>query len=384
MPSYNRAMLLAFAMLFGTSACGANQTTVPAGGAYGAAVQRLGAGRDVAAPADTTSILKKLTKDVVIGSTVDPSNGDQGPHAVSIVSTTGGSLKAGQLLVCNFADSSGTAGDGTTIEALDPKVGSKPTRFVQSDDIKGCTGAAYTHSKDIYATGFTSQELVEFSDTGKILKIYKGKLFKGPFSVTFATAHGSLAPAFVYSTDATLGTTVSTQVGFYGDKKATQVISGFAVNKKSGWAALGPAGPQYDKSVDNLYLDDGVTNTVVEIEHASNLLVADEIIVQSSGKTFKCKFAKVTCGKLVKAGSPLNAPEAMTLLPNGNLIVANTGGTANTLVELTPTGQVLATKVVDTKSTQGVYALAASGTTDNNTVLYYTDTNDNNLHELEQ
>ena len=36
-------------------------------------------------PADTTSILKKLTKDVVIGSTVDAKNGDQGPRSISIV-----------------------------------------------------------------------------------------------------------------------------------------------------------------------------------------------------------------------------------------------------------------------------------------------------------
>ena len=33
------------------------------------------------------------------------------------------------------------------------------------------------------------------------------------------------------------------------------------------------------------------------------------------------------------------------MLPNGNLIVANTGN--NTLVEMTPKGQVLDTKVVE-------------------------------------
>ena len=64
--------------------------------------------------------------------------------------------------------------------------------------------------------------------------------------------------------------------------------------------------------------------------------------------------------------------------------MANTGGTANTLVELTPAGQVLDTKVVDKSATQGVFGLAAIGTNDANTALYFTDTNSNNVQELKQ
>jgi DNA-binding beta-propeller fold protein YncE len=84
------------------------------------------------------------------------------------------------------------------------------------------------------------------------------------------------------------------------------------------------------------------------------------------------------------AGSPLNAPEAMTVLPNGNLMAANTAG-GNTLVEIdVSTGKVLATKTVDTGKSPAIFALQAAGKNDTNTVLYYTDTNDNSLHELEQ
>ena len=54
------------------------------------------------------------------------------------------------------------------------------------------------------------------------------------------------------------------------------------------------------------------------------------------------------------------------------------------LVEMTPTGKVLDTKVVDKSTTQGIFGLHAIGTSDSNTALYYTDTNDNSLHELEQ
>jgi hypothetical protein len=85
----------------------------------------------------------------------------------------------------------------------------------------------------------------------------------------------------------------------------------------------------------------------------------------------------------VYSGSPLNAPVAQALLPNGNLIVANTKG-GNTLVELTPTGKVLDTKTIDTNKSPEIFGLLAGGTDDSNTVLFYADTATNTLQELEQ
>jgi sugar lactone lactonase YvrE len=160
------------------------------------------------------------------------------------------------------------------------------------------------------------------------------------------------------------------------------VAKGFGVSKGS--QGLAPSGLQYDPATDTLYIVDGVTNTIVAFSNSSKLLDKDEIIVKAGGKTFSCKYPKTTCASLVYSGSPLDAPMASALLPNGNLIVANTQGTANTLVELTPQGQVLDTKVVDSSSTQGVFGLVAGGTKDSNTVLFFTDTNSNNVQELEQ
>ena len=58
------------------------------------------------------------------------------------------------------------------------------------------------------------------------------------------------------------------------------------------------------------------------------------------------------------------------------------GQPPNTLVELTPAGDVLDTKVVDKNKTAGIFGLYAIGKTDSDTALFYTDSNDNNLHEL--
>jgi hypothetical protein len=133
---------------------------------------------------------------------------------------------------------------------------------------------------------------------------------------------------------------------------------------------------------DVLYVVDGACDAVVAISHASTLLVKDEITIQPGCTKFTCKYPSSTCATLVKAGSPLNNPVAQTLLPNGNLIVANTGN--NTLIEMTPKGKVLDTEVVDTSQTPGIFGLAAIGTKDSNTALFYTDTNTNTLQELEQ
>ena len=380
--SYHRVLLLAAGALFATSACGGN-TTLPT---YTSPVAAPGASRIGAV--DTTSILKKLKKNVEIGSTVDPTNGDTGPRAIALVKSTFG-LKKGQLLVCNFDDAAGTVGKGTTIEVLDPNPNSNPTTFVQSTKITGCDGDAITATNQVYGAGLTSNMVAQFTPMAVLKQSYRSPI-EAPFDDADAFCGLAYAPEDIYVSNSKNGAIV--KLSFLpvtsGKAKMTQVISGFAV-KGSGWSILGPSGIQYNGTRtgnlcnDTLYMVDGVDNTVVAVSNASNLLAKDEIVVQPGGKTFKCAHPKATCATLVYSGSPLNAPVASALLPNGNLIVANTKG-GNTLVELTPTGKVLATKTVDTSKTAHIFGLRASGTNDSDTVLFYTDTGTNTLQELEQ
>ncbi|HEX3369701.1 MAG TPA: hypothetical protein VHS56_09020 [Candidatus Cybelea sp.] len=377
---FGGALIPATVLALALSACGAQVPST--GGAVSPALPAATARARHVPLTDEKSVLKILTKDVTIGSTVDAKNGDQAPRALSIAhGSPHGVLTKGQLVVCNFEDSSGNAGAGTTIEYLDPTAGAKPQRFAQNAALKGCDGAAvHPHDGTVYGAALTTDELVDLGKKGAMVKSYGGKLFADPFSDIITNPSQNFSPLYVY-VGTTSGTIVSVSVGFYGNGVATEVAKGFATNKGSqGW--LAPSGFQYDQDSDTLYIVDGVSNTVVAFNNASDLLDKDEIIVQPGGKTFKCRYPKTTCGSVVYSGSPLNGPMASALLPNGNLIVANTQGTANTLVELTPAGKVLDTKVIDSSSTQGVFGLAAKGTTDSNTVLYYTDTNDNSVHEL--
>lgn len=382
---FHQPIIPGVVVLLAASGCAAH--AIPAGDGASPALKISSLPAGDSRPFDTTSILKKLKKDVAIGSTIDAKNGDKGPRSIYIVpkSYKGGVLEKGQLLVCNFENSAGKTGKGTTIEVLDPTPGSSPVRFFQSEVIEGCDGDAIFDHADasVYAAGLTSGKIAEIGKTGVLEKTYSGKMVTDPLSDTAATPPQIFTPLYLYAATTALGGILSISLGSYGDGLATQVAKGFGVSGRSG-DELGPSGLQYDPSLDTLYIVDGVTDTIVAFSNSSKLLDKNEIIVKSGGKTFKCEYPKTTCASLVYSGSPLDAPMASALLPNGNLVVANTHGTANTLVELTPGGQVLDTEVVDTSSTEGVFALVAAGTNDSNTVLFYTDTNSNTVQELEQ
>jgi hypothetical protein len=348
-----------------------------------------------ARPFGSTSILKRLTKDVTIGSTVDPRNGDKGPRAISVVMTSNGKLKRNQILVCNFDDSKGNAGKGTTIEQFSPTPNSKPARFFQNSRIEGCDGDAMTGGDQVYASGMTSGLLALIDQSGKLKKIY-GKPLTMPIADLETPQLYDYSPEFIFAGNGDTGAVDSLSLGGYGTRHPMEIINGFPVNKGAGWNAQGPSGFAYwcgglpggyrctqrHGAADTLYVADGDCNAIVAIDHVSSLLLKDEITVGAGCKSFKCLYPTTSCGRLVKAGSPLNKPFAAAILPNGNMVVANTAN--NTLVELMPTGKVLATKVVDKRKTPGIWGLFAIGKGDSNTAIYYTDKNSNELHELEE
>jgi hypothetical protein len=363
------------------AACGGNGA-VPNGapGGANAASQFSSFDSSVATPAKSGSVLKKLKKDVVIGTTTDPTNGDTGARGLTIVKSNYGELKSGELAYCDFENKSGTAGQGTTIDLMGAKTGSSPSTFAENSDIEGCDDVAISDGDAVYGAGATSGDVEEFSENGKATKTY-GSPIEVPFADADAFCHEAYRPENIFVGDSKDGNIVKFGINVYGSPKELQIISGFAVGKGSGWSVLGPSGLQYDGCKDTLYIVDGADNTIVSVQHVSALLEKDEIVVKKGGKTFDCKYPHTSCATLVYSGKPLDAPVASALLPNGNLIVANTQG-GNTLVELSSAGKVLDTKVVDKSSTAGIFGLVAAGSS-SDTTLFFTDTNTNNLQELE-
>lgn len=378
--------LIAAGLLLAT-ACSGQNAPLPSAGAASMPSAGAVALASTLQPADSTSILKKLTKTVQIGSTVDPKNGDQGPHSLQMATLSSGKVMKGDLMICDFSDSSGTAGNGTSVELLSSKPGSKPTTFVQSSTIQGCDGAAIMSAGNdaVYVTGLTSKSDCWFDENGKAQKCHTNPP-KDPLAGGYAPqppgSSGFYSPFFNVVGDVGAGGVDLYSLGIYGQGTFYQGVSGFPVTKVSGWNTLGPSGLAYNYKNGTLFVVDGACNSVVAIDSMPNLLIANEITVNKTCTKFTCKDKKATCGKLVKTGSPLDKPYAEAILPNGNIVVANTG--SNELVEMTPTGTVLDTKVIDTSTTAGIFGLWAAGKNDNDTVLYYTDSNSNTVQELEQ
>ena len=264
------AAWLAVTVAVATASCGGNSSSLPGNGVTSTV-------RAVAVrPADTTSILKKLKKDVVIGSTVDPSNGDEAPTAITVVAHNY-VLKQGQLLVCNFDNSSGKAGAGTTLEVLDPAPGSKPSRFAQSTKIEGCNGSAIAGNNSVYGSGLTSGDVEWFSVKGVPLETYTSMV--APLNDAYAGPQGKYVPDYIF-VGSNSGAVSNISVGSYGTGDALQVISGFPTDTSGPSVGLGPTGLQYSPSLDTLYVVDGADSAIYAVTHASYLLQQDEIVVE--------------------------------------------------------------------------------------------------------
>lgn len=152
-----------------------------------------------------------------------------------------------------------------------------------------------------------------------------------------------------------LGPTLSFQV----------IASGFPVNKGVPGTALAPSGLAYDPTIDTLYFADGMNNTVVAFQSVSNVPKGG-IVAKKNGMQFSGPSA--ASARIVFSGAPLNGAIS-TLLPNDNLVVANT---------LDPNGKNLIIEL-----STAIFGIVATGTSDADTKVYFNDDNANNVQVLE-
>jgi hypothetical protein len=342
----------------------------------------------IVAPPDavSTSVLKTLTKQTTIGSTVDASNGDQAPYGITYISMPpygGGKLKKGDLVVCNYADKTGVFGKGTTEEYLVPKAGAKPAQLLESTKIAGCnalgTDPIYG---DVYSSDATAKNAVETTAKGKAYLTIANANLVQPFGGAFGDVGADYPPGNGYWVgDATSGVLNRIDLGTSGGKPpVTSVVTGFKVNKGRPGSVLGPTAVLFTPGPGKrgiAYVVDGASNIIYAFANAYyDLDQADAIKIGANGTTFTGPAAKDA--KVLLSGKPLASPIAATVLPDGNLVVANSD---NTLVEIETTGQVLDTKQVDGGAANAIHGIVAVGSA-GNTVLYFNDLNGNNVQEL--
>jgi hypothetical protein len=365
------AIAAALAILAG---CSSNSAAALPNAAPGLAAPASGVTRE-----DGTSVLKLLKKQVVIGSTSDSKLGQLNPYGLTVAPATTGAFTQGDLVVCNFNAKNNVQGTGYTIVALHPTPGSKPLLVSDSKTLKGCAALALSPSDDIWATAFSANDNPIISASGKLEGNIKGAPFDHPWGQAYAQNNSGVS-AF-YESNGANGDVIRINLG---SKFTYDVVAkGFAVNHGKPGSIFAPSGLTYDPNGDILYVVDGTNNTVVALSNVSSI-PAGGVVVEKGGKTFKGPDAKDA--RLVFAGSPLNGPISAALLPNENLVIGNTGNASgqNLMVELTPSGKVLDVRNVDKGASGSLFGIVATGTSDDDTKIYFNDDNDNNLQVLEK
>lgn len=328
---------------------------------------------------DTTSLLKALKKQIVIGSVVDPKNGAGNPYGLTVAPITSGAFTAGDLVVCNFNAKSGVQGTGRSLVAIHPKPGSTPVHVSSDKTLLGCDALALGSDDTIWAAAMVANDNPVIATNGKLVVNIKGKPFDQPWGQAFAQPKKG-PPAF-YATNAGNGAVIRINLG--GSFTYDVIGSGFPVNHGKPGTALAPSGLSYDAKIDTLYFADGQNDTIVAFENVSRI-PAGGVVATGGGTAFSGPSAKNA--RIVYSGKPLNGPISTALLPNGNLIVGNTldPDGKNLMLEITPSGKLLATRNVDKGAAGALFGIVATGTNDSNTKIYFNDDNDNDLQVLQR
>ena len=324
---------------------------------------------------DSVSILKQLTSERTIGSTIV--DGQLNPYGLDIAKTTAGKVTKGDLVICNFNNPQNIQGTGTTLLRLHPVEGSRPLQIANSPILTGCNALATAPSGPIWNAAFSSNANPIFSPAGQLLAELHGLPYDHPFGQAFSPKAGPFGVAAFYASNAR-GDGAIIRANILADKKFTfdRIATGFPINNGVPGSILGPSGLQYDARDDRLYIVDGTNNAVYALCHVTTI-PRNGIHVNANGTTFSGPFAHRA--RLIFMGSPLNGPISSALLFNGHLVIGNTLDAAglNLMVEITPAGHVLDVKNVDNGAGGAIFGMVASGTDVASTRLYFNDDNSN-------
>jgi DNA-binding beta-propeller fold protein YncE len=326
-------------------------------------------------------------RDKTLASVVAP-NGDRNPFGIAVVPLTAGDLTAGNVLVADFSDQACTAGAGTTILQVNPTTGATSV-FYQGSPVAGPVGIAINPANDGVwigdyggATDGTATNDLLLSPSGQLKATYtdtttgSAASFIGVWGQGVSSSAGTVSFYYGNSGNAATGTgggdvwrltphPAGPVNGQPVNATYAQIASGQGETPAGGNAATA-AGPQG-------FAFDAATGTLYETNDADNTLYA---IPDAATAT-----APVTA-RVVYRGPQLKSPENVAIDPvNGNLLVVNAN--SNRLVEITPAGDVVASRDLAKDQPAGaLFGLATATDATGQPVLYYGNSDSNTLHEL--
>jgi hypothetical protein len=309
------------------------------------------------AEADSGAFLSSVKKHTLLTST-SPENGDQNPYALVVAPVAAGIVQKNDVLVDNFNNKGNLQGTGTTIIDYRPSTGQITSFATLPAALPGCPGGvglttAMTMLKSGWvivgsapSTDGTAKTLgqgclIVLDSQGKVAGTITGPEINDPWGNMAVIDNGDAAKLFVSNVGFGIGTS-----GAVHDKATvlrldlriaagkppvvvsqTVVADGLSSQADPGVFLIGPTGLALGRA-GQLYISDAINNRVVAI--------ADAAARKNSAGT----------GTEVTKGGFLNRPLALTVAPNGNLLVVN--GLDGYVVEIDPVGgKQLGKKLMD-------------------------------------
>ena len=300
-----------------------------------------------------------------------PDNGDLNPYAVVVAPVSAGLIHRNDVLIDNFNNISNLQGTGTTIVDYSPATRKTAVVAKLPRQLDGCPGGvglttAMTMLKSGWIVvgsapsrdGTTKTKgagcLIVLDASGKIAGTIAGPNINGPWGNIASIDNGTTATLFVSMVGTLPGPDVKDAAGeTVVVNKATVlrielsipagkppvvtgqtvVANGLGAQADKDAFMVGPTGLVLAKDGSTLYVSDGVGNRIVAIPDATTRTT-------SAG----------TGREITKAGL-MKRPLAMTMAPNGHLLVCN--ALNGQVVEVDPaTGKQLYAQWIDTDQAQ--------------------------------
>lgn len=347
--------------------------------------------RPAAAAPGSTPLLTRLTRVDTVGSTV-PGNGDVNPYGITMVHTTRGRLHSGDLLISNFKDRANQQGTGSTIVELSPSGRRTVFAHISRNSLPGpCPGGVgLTTALNLLPGGYVvvgslptsdgtsatarSGCLIVLDSAGRPVSTIAGPKVQGPWDST-VVRRGSISTLFVsmalnggaaagrHTVDNSTIVRIRLSSGPGRPPKVmdeTVVANRIPRRDDPNALVIGPTGLALGSS-GQLYVADTLDSRIAAVPDAmSRMSPAPD------------------AGATVSTGGHLNQPLGLTLAPNGDVIAANAGD--GNLVEISPAGQQVATRTVDSKT--GAGSLFGLLTAPSGRRIYFVDDGDNTLKTL--
>jgi hypothetical protein len=327
-----------------------------------------------------------------IASTI-PANGDVNPYGVAVVQQSAGSLVQGDVLVSNFNNSKNLQGTGTTIVQVSPQGKVSVFAHIVAAKLPGSCpgGVGLTTALEILQGGWvvvgslpttngmspTAKAgcLIVLDNQGQVRETFSGHGINGPWDMALAT-RGPVAKLFVANvlngTVAANGKvvhrgTILRLVLMVGGPKPprlmniTKIGSGFPERTDPAALVVGPTGLGFSNGT--LYVANSVVSSINAIPGAAS------------------RASSAGTGRVVTSGGKVNDPLGLATAPNGDVLSVN--GANGLIVETTPAGKQVASKLLDNSgSPPGNGALFGLAVAPNNAGVYYVDDAVNTLRLL--